>query len=376
MAKFLDNIGHTGERRLIHADLGMIEHKESIEQAHRLGEHVGWEVIVVRRQKGGLLSRFEQRWNDNCERYKKLSCVTLISPWPTKGMPFCRSETKVAPIIQEATCRFPGREIVNAVGLRREESAERAKKPVSQHNVKLSARGCTGRDYFPILDLPIEKVWLIHKNENFKAHPGYTDRQNERISCSFCFLASDNDIKAGLRDPHNHRSYIRLCALEVLSGFSYRPTKWLCDEAPDLLPEEIRSEIAGAQEKAIKRRILEKGNPKELLFKNHGGAKAWPQFQPTLAQCGIIATVRSEVASLMQLEIKHTTAESVYARYAELLEEKALKDRETDRKANNQVRRKLQLSSRTITDPGFSEEIPITIAHPDGNGNLAQPRLF
>ncbi len=82
LARFLTAINYTGERLICHADLGEIEHIESIDEVRRLASFVGWKLKIVRREKGGLLERYTQRWQDNCARWAKLECVNLISPWP------------------------------------------------------------------------------------------------------------------------------------------------------------------------------------------------------------------------------------------------------------------------------------------------------
>jgi tRNA(Ile)-lysidine synthase TilS/MesJ len=41
---FLDEIGHSGPRVLIHADLGKIEHAESLSQCERLAARLGLDV--------------------------------------------------------------------------------------------------------------------------------------------------------------------------------------------------------------------------------------------------------------------------------------------------------------------------------------------
>ena len=105
--KFLNSIQYTGEKLICHADLGEIEHIESIDEVRRLANFVGWKLKIVRREKGGLLERYTQRWQDNCRRWANLECVNLISPWPQANSPFCRSETKVAPITQAAVKLFP-----------------------------------------------------------------------------------------------------------------------------------------------------------------------------------------------------------------------------------------------------------------------------
>lgn len=104
LEQFLTAIHYTGEKIICHADLGEIEHIESIDEVRRLANFVGWKLKIVRREKGGLLERYTQRWQDNCRRWANLECVNLISPWPQANSPFCRSETKVAPITQAAVC--------------------------------------------------------------------------------------------------------------------------------------------------------------------------------------------------------------------------------------------------------------------------------
>lgn len=323
--KLYKAVGYTGERVVTHADMGLIEHIESLGQVHALAAHVGWKVKVVRRAQGDLIERYEQRWRDNIARYVNLECVTLISPWPSKNALFCRSEVKVAPILQEAVRMFPGQAIINAVGLRREESDDRAKSPISKENDGLvRANGTCGRDWFPILDITIDRIWLIHREEGFRWHVQY-DRGNERLSCAWCWLGV-RDWKHGVKVKTNHASFIRMSALEIASGCPYAAEHWLCDEAPDVLPEELREQIEAAKIKGELRRKVEQRIPKELLFKNHGGRRGWPESQPNMEQCELLASVRREVGELMGLEVRYTTAQDVYDRYAELLAEKAGRD--------------------------------------------------
>jgi 3'-phosphoadenosine 5'-phosphosulfate sulfotransferase (PAPS reductase)/FAD synthetase len=249
--KFLNSIQYTGEKVICHADLGEIEHIESIDEVRRLANFVGWKLKIVRREKGGLLERYTQRWQDNCRRWANLECVNLISPWPQASSPFCRSETKVAPITQAAVKLFPKTLILNVIGLRAEESAKRARNPISKPNDKLSrADGTSGRDWFPILHTPIETVWLTHRNANFPRHPQY-DRGNERISCAYCFLASKNDWEKGAAVSTNHNSYRHITKLEILSTFSYRQHDWLSDIQPQILSSELRAQFRYKQSKSL-----------------------------------------------------------------------------------------------------------------------------
>ncbi len=127
----LDAIGHTGPRVLIHSDLGSVEWNESLPVCKRLAAHLGLELIVVRRAAGGLMERWESRWQSSARRYAELSTVTLVLPWSTPSLRFCTSELKTHVIAAELRRRFRGRTFINVTGVRREESAARAKGSVA-----------------------------------------------------------------------------------------------------------------------------------------------------------------------------------------------------------------------------------------------------
>src|SRR5581483_2926625 len=99
---------HRGPRVLIHSDLGRVEWGDSLPQCERLAAHLGLELIVVRRQAGGLMERWQTRWANNVARCAALECVKLILPWSTASMRFCTSELKTAIICRELVQRFPG----------------------------------------------------------------------------------------------------------------------------------------------------------------------------------------------------------------------------------------------------------------------------
>lgn len=330
--KFLTRINYEGERLLIHADLGRIEHAESIQQVQALAKFINWKLLIVRREKGDLLDRYEQRWHDNCVRYAELRCVTLISPFPANGMYFCRSELKVAPILRAAAQQFPGQTIINCVGLRAEESSNRAKSAVSQHNARIDRKDRTAcYNWHPVLNLKIEDIWLTHKQAGFPRHPQY-ERGNTRISCAYCIVGSVNDLRAGAEVSTNHESYRIITTLELRSSFSYQQSNWLADVKPELLTTPLL--VNAAKATALKRRLIEQGIPLEMRFVNDGGRQGWPSRQPSLAQCELLAHARREIKALMGdelrattgLEVQYTTAQEVYDRYAELLAEKREKD--------------------------------------------------
>ncbi|HCF3018824.1 TPA: hypothetical protein NIB55_006106 [Pseudomonas aeruginosa] len=89
VSRHLDAIGHTGPKVLIHADLGVVEWRESLDGCRRLAAHLGWELLVVSRKAGGLMERWESRWESNVQRFEDLACVKLILPWSTPALRFC-----------------------------------------------------------------------------------------------------------------------------------------------------------------------------------------------------------------------------------------------------------------------------------------------
>jgi len=327
--QFLNRIHFKGERAIIHSDLGRIEHAESIGHVEALSRFVDWPLIICKREKGDLLDRYEQRWRDNCRRYALLECVTLIGPWPAihQGR-FCTSELKIAPILQTLSKRFTGRTVISCVGLRAEESSERAAKPIFRPNLKFTRR-TLGYDWHPIHSTLIERVFLVHKQSGFPLHPQYL-RGNSRLSCSACFIASENDLRTGAAVPTNHFAFRFIMDLEIRSSFSYQANKRLSNVAAELLTTQQQQEVIRAKAKAAERRLADAAIIPKLLFRNHGGRRGWPASQPSLAECANLAKARNTIARLFgeeiervtKIEIQYLDPKSIYDRYAELLDMK------------------------------------------------------
>jgi 3'-phosphoadenosine 5'-phosphosulfate sulfotransferase (PAPS reductase)/FAD synthetase len=68
-------------------------------------------------------------------------------------MRFCTSELKVDQITRALATRFHGRQIINVVGLRREESDDRAQKPISQEQKKLLLSRVQPKTHTPSIPL-------------------------------------------------------------------------------------------------------------------------------------------------------------------------------------------------------------------------------
>ena len=314
---YLSSIGHTGPRLFIHADLGRVEWASSLPDCEALAQTLGWELVVVRRAAGDLMDRWLVRWRNNVERYTNLSCVRLILPWSTPAMRFCTSELKTAPICRELVRRFPGQTILSASGLRREESPSRAKKLVSQPQNKLTSvtHATTGYDWHPIIDWTVAEVWAALASRGIRIPAPYVVFGSSRVSCRFCIMGSQGDLRASAGCADNADLYREMVDLEIVSTFSFQSNTWLGDVAPHLLTEAQRTGLARAKQRADKREWIEMRIPKHLLY-----SKGWPTVMPSLLEARNLGRVRQEIGDLLEITVKYTDALSVLGRYEELMD--------------------------------------------------------
>lgn len=313
LAAYLDEIGHRGPRILIHADLGEVEWKDSLPVCERLAERIGWELVVVRRRAGGMMQRWEKRWENNLARHRELGCVQLILPWSTPAMRFCTSELKTSVICSALKKRFPGQDILSVTGVRHQESAARAKMPVASQQKKLTRRGAEGWNWNPIIEWSTEEVFQYIGRHPDLVHEAYTRYGSTRVSCAFCIMGSIGDLNASASCPDNHAIYRRMVALEVKSGFSFQ-NRWLGDVAPHRLDAGTRAALGRAKEMAKARKEAEARIPKHLRY-----TRGWPTCIPTRAEAELLAEVRRDVfRAIRDEEPTYVTPESIMDRYAEL----------------------------------------------------------
>ena len=318
VVRHLDAVGHTGPRILIHADLGTVEWQDSLPGCERLAARLGLELMVVKRNAGDMMQRWQGRWANNLKRYTDLSCVKLILPWSTPSMRFCTSELKTAIIASALRKRFPTEAILNVVGVRRQESANRAKMPVSQTMAKLERKNAIGVSWNAIIEWPIQDVLQEISDAGLRLHEAYTVYGTSRVSCTFCIMSSLADMIAAAGCVDNVPVYLEMVELEATSGFGFQGNRWLADVAPHLLPTDLVKRVAIAKAGAALRVAAEAELPKHLLF-----VKGWPTALPTAAEAELIASVRRRVADALAIDIGFTTAACVLARYADLLAAKA-----------------------------------------------------
>jgi 3'-phosphoadenosine 5'-phosphosulfate sulfotransferase (PAPS reductase)/FAD synthetase len=307
----------------IHADLGRTEWKESLPHCQHLCDELGIFLKVVKRPQGDLLQEIQDRqakltgtgrsaWPTSTQRYctadqkrDQLSKAKRQPFWPDAANRYCTADQKRgqvdkalrAPFWPSSASRYctshhKGEQIdkelrgyslvVSAMGMRADESRDRAKKLPFTIDATLTAKRLRGMmpadaleswatqfaadsevlfkrrarlafDWLPIHDWTTDDVWaacgttaedLALRQELYRAgevemalagwpaHPAYV-YGNQRVSCSLCVLASRNDLRVGaLHNPELFRTYVRM---ERESGFTFQHGKSLADVAPELL---------------------------------------------------------------------------------------------------------------------------------------------
>jgi 3'-phosphoadenosine 5'-phosphosulfate sulfotransferase (PAPS reductase)/FAD synthetase len=336
----LNSIGHTGVRVLVHSDLGRVEWKDSINICEELASHLGLELLVVRRQAGDMMDRWLGRWKNNLARYADLSCVKLILPWSTPSMRFCTSELKVDVITAALKKRFPDQDILNVAGIRREESDARKKMPVSAQHAKLKRKGNIGITWNAIIEWKLDDVFAVIAQAGLRLHEAYTKYMASRVSCAYCIMSAEGDLRAAAGCLDNQALYIEMVELEASSTFAFQGHRWLADTAPDLLSPDLIKRIGEAKIKAQRRQSIESKIPEHLLY-----VKGWPTVMPTAEEAAVLAQVRKDVAGLLGLQLRYTTSQEVLARFAELFAEQAVKEAEKISKADRPKRRTKHIAS-------------------------------
>lgn len=319
--RYLDQIKFDGVRVMVHADLGSVEWEQSLPKCQELADSLGWELMIVKRNAGDLMVRWNTRWTNNVARYIDLSCVQLILPWSTASMRFCTSELKASVIRSGLKKRFPGMNIVNVTGVRRQESSSRAKMPLFKDDPQLATKKTQAMTWNAIIDWSLEEVFSECKSHTVALHEAYTKYNMSRVSCSFCILSNLADLQNSSKCPSNHANYLQVVGLEVESGFSFQSNRWLGDVSPHLLSDEMRAGLEKAKQMSKARAALEVLIPKSMRYDKGG----WPTGLPTLTDASLLAEVRAGVSELQGFKSKFLTGPEVLERYKELLAAKESK---------------------------------------------------
>lgn len=191
---------------VVHADLGEVEWEGA--QDH-IRANSGHQLHVVRANKT-LLDMVRQRH----AKRPDAPC------WPSSATRQCTSDLKRGPIEKFIRHDMKARgatHAVNVMGLRAQESQARAKRKPWRLNTRLSKAGRTVHDWLPIHDWSEARVFRRIAEAGQKPFWIYA-AGNRRMSCVFCILAGDGDLRNGRK--YRPKLYEKYRAIERETGYT------------------------------------------------------------------------------------------------------------------------------------------------------------
>ncbi|MCF6256187.1 MAG: phosphoadenosine phosphosulfate reductase family protein [Gammaproteobacteria bacterium] len=133
--------------------------------------------------------------------------------WPSPKYRQCTSDLKRGPIEKAIRHELKKRGlflVVNCMGLRAEESSNRAKKEVFKYNLRNSKAGREWYDWLPIHDYVVDRVFSTIEDVGETPHWAY-EAGMTRLSCCFCIMASKRDLRtAAMLYPELYAEYVAL----------------------------------------------------------------------------------------------------------------------------------------------------------------------
>lgn len=133
--------------------------------------------------------------------------------WPSPQYRQCTSDLKRGPIEKAIRHELKRRGlslVVNCMGLRAEESSNRARKPVIAFNVRNSKAGREWYDWLPIHGYTEAEVYRVIEQVGEAPHWAY-EAGMSRLSCCFCIMASSQDLRTvALLYPELYAEYVAL----------------------------------------------------------------------------------------------------------------------------------------------------------------------
>lgn len=211
-----DQAGVERDRIVVfHADLGRVEWDGTADLAERQAAHYGLRFEKIARPQGDLLAHIEQR-----------------GMFPSSTARYCTSDHKrgqahklLTTIVRELGLDRQAR-ILNCMGIRREESAARAKKAESRFDKRASNGKRHVDEWLPIIAWTVGEVWERIAAAGTPHHPAY-DAGMPRLSCCFCVLASRSAlVRAAQLVPDLAAEY---AALEARIGHTFRADLSMAD---------------------------------------------------------------------------------------------------------------------------------------------------
>ena len=198
MYAVLNRIVPSNQISVVHADLGEVEW-DGVQDHIR--ENIEHQLIVVRASKT-FFEMVEHRARTRPD----------VPPWPSSATRQCTSDLKRGPIYKfiRNDMKARGAKLaLNCTGIRAEESPGRAKKAPIKINKILSKAGREVYEYMPIHHLTTTHVFNIIRLAG--QEPFYAYKRNKRLSCVFCIMGCENDLRHGAEQrPALYQKYLEV----------------------------------------------------------------------------------------------------------------------------------------------------------------------
>lgn len=212
---------------VLHNDLGEVEWPGTAELAQEQAEHYGFRYEMRNREQGLLLDQIRARHNT-----LRAKGDTTTPAWPSSAARYCTSDQKRGParklitqLVGELSLNRQAR-VLYCLGLRAQESSGRAKKHVLAVDQSASSGVREVTTWHPILDWTEEQVWDRIHASGVRYHWAY-DKGMKRLSCSFCVLATREDLVCAARlRPAMAGKYL---ALEQEVGHTFKADLAMAD---------------------------------------------------------------------------------------------------------------------------------------------------
>lgn len=186
---------------------------------HIIFADTGWEHDDVETWVQEIASRFNQTVHIvKSDTKDYLSMVESRGMFPSAKYRQCTSDLKRGPIHKwiRNNC---GPRVVQAIGIRAEESHSRAKQNPLKRNKSLSNSKRTVYDWFPIFDWTEEEVKSYLAERDIPLHPVY--KYLPRFSCQVCIFNTPKELQAIRRN--NPKAFFKIADLEKRIGHTMNP---------------------------------------------------------------------------------------------------------------------------------------------------------
>jgi len=200
---------------VVHADLGEVEWAGNKEHIRNTIGNLPMIIAQPNFIDGSKKGFFEMV----LDRFAKIEVGKLTdeklanaSPWPSPSVRQCTSDLKTGPINREIRRHIKNtpfeNKVVNCIGIRADESSNRAKKTAFRLDEKNSTKKRTWYEWLPIFGMSEEEVYETIREAGQEPHWAYKAGMS-RLSCVICIMASVSDLTlAATMNPELYKKYV------------------------------------------------------------------------------------------------------------------------------------------------------------------------